>query len=283
MAAIVIDGKQLSAEKMENLAKRVETLKGKGITPGLAVVLVGEDPASQIYVRSKEKACQTLGLHSIAIRLEEKVEEEELLKKVEELNQDPSIHGILVQLPLPKHIHEQRVIGAIKAEKDVDGFHIENVGKMFLQQEGIVACTPKGVLEMIRFTGVDIVGKDAVVVGKSNIVGKPMAVLLMNEEATVSVCHIFTKDLASYTKKADILVVAAGSPKLITADMVKPGAVVIDVGINRVDGKVVGDVDFEEVKKVAGFISPVPGGVGKMTIAMLMDNIVTIAEKGMKV
>lgn len=280
MAATIIDGKVLSAKHMEELTLRVNALKERGIVPGLAVVLVGEDPASQIYVRSKEKACNDLGLYSVVMRLDENISEEELLHEIEQLNRDSKIHGILVQLPLPKHIDEDRVLAKIDSKKDVDGFHVENVGKLFLNQKGIVACTPKGALEMIKSTGVPIAGKEAVVIGRSNIVGRPMAMLLLNESATVTVCHSRTKDMKKHTKEADILVVAVGKPKLITADMVKPGAIVIDVGINRVDGKVVGDVDFDSVKDVAGYITPVPGGVGKMTIAMLMDNTVSIAQQG---
>lgn len=264
---------------MEELALRVKKLKEKGITPGLAVVLVGEDPASQIYVRSKEKACNDLGLYSVVMRLEADLSEERLLVEIDKLNRDDKIHGILVQLPLPKHISEDRVLARIDSKKDVDGFHVENVGKLFLNQPGIVACTPKGALEMIRSTGVPISGKEAVVIGRSNIVGRPMAMLLLNESATVTVCHSRTRDMKKYTQQADILVVAVGRPKLVTADMVKPGAIVIDVGINRVDGKVVGDVDYNSVKEVAGYITPVPGGVGRMTIAMLMDNTVSIAEQ----
>ncbi len=279
MAATVIDGKILSAKHMEELALRVKKLKEKGITPGLAVVLVGEDPASQIYVRSKEKACNDLGLYSVVMRLEADLSEERLLVEIDKLNRDDKIHGILVQLPLPKHISEDRVLARIDSKKDVDGFHVENVGKLFLNQPGIVACTPKGALEMIRSTGVPISGKEAVVIGRSNIVGRPMAMLLLNESATVTVCHSRTRDMKKYTQQADILVVAVGRPKLVTADMVKPGAIVIDVGINRVDGKVVGDVDYNSVKEVAGYITPVPGGVGRMTIAMLMDNTVSIAEQ----
>lgn len=279
MAATVIDGKILSAKHMEELALRVKKLKEKGITPGLAVVLVGEDPASQIYVRSKEKACNDLGLYSVVMRLEADLSEERLLVEIDKLNRDDKIHGILVQLPLPKHISEDRVLARIDSKKDVDGFHVENVGKLFLNQPGIVACTPKGALEMIRSTGVPISGKEAVVIGRSNIVGRPMAMLLLNESATVTVCHRRTRDMKKYTQQADVLVVAVGRPKLVTADMVKPGAIVIDVGINRVDGKVVGDVDYNSVKEVAGYITPVPGGVGRMTIAMLMDNTVSIAEQ----
>ncbi len=282
MTAQMIDGKILSEKVLTRLTLQVEKLKAKGVTPGLAVVLVGEDPASQIYVRSKERACEQLGIYSKVLRLKEDTSEKELLATVNKLNEDHQIHGILVQLPLPKHMNTDKVLTAIDANKDVDGFHRENVGKLFLGQEGIVACTPKGALEMLRSTGVSITGKEAVVIGRSNIVGKPMAMLLINEGATVTVCNSKTKGLENHTKRADILVVAVGKAKMITADMVKPGAVVIDVGINRVEGKVVGDVDFESVKEVAGYITPVPGGVGKMTIAMLMDNTVSIAEKSVK-
>lgn len=280
MSAAIIDGKILSKNHMEDLAARVAALKQKGITPGLVVILVGEDPASQIYVRNKEKACNDLGMYSLVLRMDVDTSEKDLIAKIEELNADEKIHGILVQLPLPKHIDEGKVLAIIDANKDVDGFHVTNVGKLFLGQSGIVACTPKGALEMIKSTGTAIAGKNAVVIGRSNIVGKPMAMLLINQGATVTVCNSKTADLKSHTLKADIVVVAVGRPKLFTADMVKPGAVVIDVGINRVEGKVVGDVDFDSVKEVAGFITPVPGGVGRMTIAMLMDNTVSVAEKG---
>ena len=277
--AILMDGKALAAEQMEALKKRVEALKEKGRSVGLAVILVGDDPASQVYVRNKGKACEELGILSETIRLPAETSQEELEGTIERLNHDEKIDGILVQLPLPRHLDEARALAKIIPEKDVDGFHIENAGKLFTGQAGVVACTPKGILHMLKKSGVPLAGKEAVVIGRSNIVGKPIAMLLLNENCTVTICHSRTADLAAHTRRADILVAAVGKPKFVTADMVKPGAAVVDVGINRVDGKVVGDVDFEAVEKVAGYISPVPGGVGKMTICMLMENTVEAAEK----
>ena len=278
MAAQLIDGKALSLKAREAVKKKVDCLKAKGVTPGLAVILVGEDPASQIYVHNKELGCEAVGIHSETIRLDTNTTQAELEKKIDELNNDDAIHGILVQLPLPKHLDETAALMLIQPEKDVDGFHILNTGKLFNGQASVIACTPKGALEMIKATGVDISGKEAVVVGRSNIVGKPMAMLLLQENATVTMCHSRTKDLKEHTRRADILVAAIGKAKFVTADMVKPGAVVIDVGINRIEGKVVGDVDFDAVKEVAGFITPVPGGVGRMTISMLLDNTADAAE-----
>lgn len=279
MAAQILDGKAMSAELREKLTLRVQALKERGIVPGLAVILVGEDPASQIYVKNKGLGCQQVGMHSVTIRMPEDTRQKELEAQIDALNDDPAIHGILVQLPLPKGLDEASAIARILPEKDVDGFHIQNAGKLFTGQSGVVACTPKGAMEMIRRTGVDLSGKEAVVVGRSNIVGKPMAMLLMQENATVTMCHSRTKDLSSHTRRADVLVAAVGKAGFITADMVKPGAIVIDVGINRVDGKVVGDVDYEAVKEIAGWITPVPGGVGRMTITMLLENTVEAAEK----
>lgn len=278
MAAQLIDGKALSLEVRKKIKEQVESLKAKGIFPGLAVVLVGEDPASQIYVRNKEIGCENVGIHSVTIRMPETVSQQVLEKQIETLNNDASIHGILVQLPLPKHLDEAAILMLIRPEKDVDGFHIFNTGKLFSGMKSVIACTPKGALEMIKSTGTAIEGKEAVVVGRSNIVGKPMAMLLLGENATVTVCHSRTRDLKAHTRRADILVAAIGKAKFVTADMVKPGAVVIDVGINRIDGKVVGDVDFDAVKEVAGYITPVPGGVGRMTITMLLDNTVQAAR-----
>lgn len=279
MAAQLLDGKAMSAELREELALRVQRLKEKGLTPGLAVILVGDDPASQIYVKNKELGCQQVGIHSVTIRLPETASQAELEAQIDKLNADASIHGILVQLPLPQGLDEAAALARILPEKDVDGFHLLNAGKLFTGQQGVVACTPKGAMEMLHRTGIDLSGKEAVVVGRSNIVGKPMAMLLLQENATVTICHSRTANLAEHTRRADVLVAAVGKPRFITADMVKPGAVVIDVGINRVDGKVVGDVDFDAVREVASWITPVPGGVGRMTITMLLANTIEAAER----
>jgi len=279
MAAQILDGKAMSEDLRKEIALRVEALKEKGVVPGLAVILVGEDPASQIYVRNKERGCAQVGIHSVTIRLPESAAQEELEEHIRRLNADESIHGILVQLPLPSHMDEAAALAAIAPEKDVDGFHIQNAGRLLNGLSGVIACTPKGALEMIRRTGVDLSGKEAVVVGRSNIVGKPMAMLLLQNNCTVTICHSRTVNLKEHTRRADILVSAVGRAGFITADMVKPGAVVIDVGINRVDGKVVGDVDFDAVKDVAEWITPVPGGVGRMTITMLLENTVEAAER----
>ena len=279
MSAQLLDGKVMSESLRGEIAQRVAALKEKGLTPGLAVILVGEDPASQIYVRNKGIGCEQVGIHSVTIRLPETTTQDELEAHIRRLNADASIHGILVQLPLPKGLDEAAALAVIAPEKDVDGFHIQNAGKLLNGLPGVVACTPKGALEMIRRTGVDLTGKEAVVVGRSNIVGKPMAMLLLQQNCTVTMCHSRTVNLAEHTRRADVLVAAVGKARFITADMVKPGAVVIDVGINRVDGKVVGDVDFEAVREVAGWITPVPGGVGRMTITMLLANTVEAAER----
>ena len=279
MAAQMLDGKAMSAELREELALRVQRLKGKGVTPGLAVILVGDDPASQIYVKNKELGCQQVGIHSVTICLPETAPQTELEAQIDKLNADASIHGILVQLPLPQGLDEAAALARILPEKDVDGFHLLNAGKLFTGQQGVVACTPKGAMEMLHRTGIDLSGKEAVVVGRSNIVGKPMAMLLLQENATVTICHSRTANLAEHTRRADVLVAAVGKPRFITADMVKPGAIVIDVGINRVDGKVVGDVDFDAVREVAAWITPVPGGVGRMTITMLLANTIEAAER----
>ena len=279
MAAQLIDGKIMSDALRAEIAEKVAALKEKGVTPGLAVILVGEDPASQIYVRNKGIGCQQTGMHSVTINMPESTTQQELEDQIRALNEDPAIHGILVQLPLPRHLDEAAALAVIVPEKDVDGFHVQNAGKLLNGLDGVVACTPKGALEMIRRTGVNLSGKEAVVVGRSNIVGKPMAVLLLQENCTVTVCHSRTADLAAHTRRADVLVAAVGKAKFITADMVKPGAIVIDVGINRVDGKVVGDVDFDAVKEVAGWITPVPGGVGRMTITMLLQNTLEAAAR----
>lgn len=282
MAAQLLDGKTMSNELREKLALRVDNLKARGVTPGLAVILVGEDPASQIYVKNKGLGCAQVGMHSVTIRMPETTTQQELETQIDQLNGDASIHGILVQLPLTKGLDEAAALARIAPEKDVDGFHVVNAGKLFTGQKGVVACTPKGAMEMIRRTGIDLSGKEAVVVGRSNIVGKPMAMLLLQQNATVTMCHSRTQHLAEHTRRADVLVAAVGKPRFITADMVKPGAIVIDVGINRVDGKVVGDVDFDAVKEVASWITPVPGGVGRMTITMLLENTIEAAERTVK-
>ena len=275
--AIILSGKDMSAELTEKQKERTAELARRGIYPGLAVVLVGEDSASQIYVRNKGIACETIGIYSKTIHLPFDCSQEKLEAVIDELNLDKKISGILVQLPLPKHLDEEAALARILPEKDVDGFHLTNAGKLFTSQQGVIPCTPKGVLYMLKYAGIDLKGKEAVIIGRSNIVGKPAAMLLLNEHCTVTVCHSKTRNLAEYTRRADILVAAIGKANFVTADMVKPGAVVIDVGINRIDGKVVGDVDFEAVEKVAGYITPVPGGVGKMTISMLMENTLEAA------
>lgn len=279
MTARILDGKVLSAQIKEEVTNRVKALKAKGITPGLAVILVGNDPASEIYVRNKGKGCEETGMMSRTIRMDETTTQEQLEAEIDTLNRDPSIHGILVQLPLPGHLDEQAALAKIKPEKDVDGFHLINAGHLLTGTEGVLPCTPKGALYMIRSTGESLSGKEAVVIGRSNIVGKPMAMLLLQQNCTVTICHSRTKDLAEHTRRADILVAAVGKAGFVTEEMVKPGAIVIDVGINRVDGKVCGDVDFEQVKEKAGWITPVPGGVGKMTIAMLLANTADAAER----
>lgn len=279
MTAQLLDGKIMAAKLEEQLKERVSALRSRGLVPGLTVILVGEDPASQTYVSNKEKACQRLGIRSTTIRMPEDTTQDALEEAVQKANADPSVHGILVQLPLPKHLDSDRALSLILPEKDVDGFHDINAGRLSRGLDCTVACTPKGALYMLKQADIPIAGKEAVVVGRSNIVGKPMALLLLQENATVTVCHSRTADLAAHTRRADILVAAIGKPRMITADMVKEGAVVVDVGINRVDGKLCGDVDFETVSQKASWITPVPGGVGKMTIAMLMDNTVAAAEK----
>lgn len=279
MSAKILDGKIMSAELKAQIAERTLKMKEKGIVPGLAVILVGNDPASEIYVRNKQKGCEEVGFYSRTIRMEQNISQRELEDEIDRLNQDPRIHGILVQLPLPAHLDEQSALARILPEKDVDGFHLINAGRLLSGLPGVTACTPKGALYMIKHTGLDLSGKEAVVVGRSNIVGKPMAMLLLQENCTVTMCHSRTQNLKEHTLNADVLVVAVGKPGIITGDMVKPGAVVIDVGINRVDGKVCGDVDFESVSQKAGWITPVPGGVGRMTIAMLLSNTADAAER----
>lgn len=279
--AQIIDGKLVSQELRKKIANEVCELKAHaGLTPGLAVILVGNDPASAVYVRNKHKGCQEAGINSYQIYLPEETTEKELLEKINELNNDKDVHGILVQLPLPKHISEQKVINAISPEKDVDAFNCSNVGKILIGKYDFLPCTPAGIMELLKYYNVEITGKECVVIGRSNIVGKPMALLLLAENGTVTVCHSKTKDLKEVTKRADILVVAIGKANFVTKDMVKPGAVVIDVGINRNnDGKLCGDVDFMSVEPVASMITPVPGGVGPMTITMLLQNTLTAAKK----
>ena len=272
MAARIIDGKAISEQLRDKLREEVAALSERGAKPCLAVIIVGEDPASKVYVRNKERACKQLGMDSILLRLPESTTQEELLGEVRRLNADRAVNGVLVQLPLPAHLDEQAVLREISPEKDVDGFHAVNAGRLMQGERCTVACTPAGCLDLIRSTGVKIEGAEAVVVGRSNIVGKPMAMLLLQNNATVTICHSRTRNLAEVTRRADILVAAVGRPRMITGDMIKPGAVVIDVGINRVDGKLVGDVDFESAQEVAGWITPVPGGVGPMTITGLMRN-----------
>ena len=279
MTAQILDGKLMSEKLRENISHRVELLKEKGLIPGLAVILVGDDPASEIYVRNKGNGCRETGMYSETIKLEAETSQEKLENEIERLNKDDRIHGILVQLPLPKHLDENAALAKILPEKDVDGFHLLNAGHMLTGTDGVIACTPKGALYMIKSTGIDLNGKEAVVIGRSNIVGKPMAMLLLRENCTGTICHSKTKELAEHTKRADILVAAVGKAGFVTAEMVKPGAIVIDVGINRVNGKVRGDVDFESVKDIAGWITPVPGGVGKMTITMLLENTLEAAER----
>lgn len=277
--AQIIDGKLVSRQVRERVAKETEELKNKGITPGLAVIIVGEDPASQVYVRNKEKACEEVGFYSEKFALPESTTQEELNALVKELNERPEINGILCQLPLPKHLDDKEVINLIDPIKDVDAFHPVNVGAIMIGNYSFLPCTPAGVMELIHSTGVEISGKKAVVMGRSNIVGKPMAMLLLHENATVEITHSRTADLKEITKTADILVAAIGKAKFVTADMVKDGAVVIDVGMDRDEnGKLCGDVDFENVKDKCSYITPVPGGVGPMTISMLMQNTLTAAK-----
>jgi methylenetetrahydrofolate dehydrogenase (NADP+)/methenyltetrahydrofolate cyclohydrolase len=290
MTAQIIDGKQVAADMREELKKEVAKLKEQGIVPGLGVILVGEDPASKSYVTAKERTCEEIGIYSDDNHLPAETSQKELMARVQKMNKDPKIHGILVQLPLPKHLNETEVLLAIDPAKDVDGFHPMNVGKMVVGEEAFLPCTPHGVIQLLIRSGVTIEGAEVVIVGRSNIVGKPLANMLIqkkpNRNATVTVCHTRTKELARHTRRADILIAAAGQPNTITADMVKEGVVVIDVGVNRVDDptkkqgfRLVGDVDFEAVKEKASLITPVPGGVGPMTITMLMYNTVEAANR----
>jgi methylenetetrahydrofolate dehydrogenase (NADP+)/methenyltetrahydrofolate cyclohydrolase len=279
MTAQLIDGIALSKQLRTQVAARAQALKDRGIVPGLAVVLVGDNAASQVYVRNKVKACEDAGLHSVLEKYDASMSEVDLLARVEGLNNDPRIHGILVQLPLPAHIDAQKVIEAINPAKDVDGFHIASAGALMTGMKGFWPCTPYGCMKMLESIGYELKGKHAVVIGRSNIVGKPMALMLLQKNATVTICHSATPDLKAMTLQADVIVAAVGKRNMLTADMVKPGAVVLDVGMNRNDeGKLCGDVDFDGVKEVASYITPVPGGVGPMTITMLLVNTLEAAE-----
>lgn len=276
----IIDGKQISADVKAAIAEETKTMKEKGIEVGLAVVIVGNDPASKVYVRNKKLACEAVGFASYEYALPEETTEEELLELVDKLNNDPKINGILVQLPLPAHLNDKVIIDNIRPEKDVDAFHPVNVGKIMIGDYSFLPCTPAGVMELIKSTGIEVSGKECVVIGRSNIVGKPMSMLLLHQSGTVTICHSKTKNLKDICSKADILVAAVGRAKMVTADYIKEGAVVIDVGMNRDEnGKLCGDVDFEDCKDKAGYITPVPGGVGPMTIAMLMKNTLTATKQ----
>lgn len=280
MAAKILNGKYVAEKIRHDLSIKVKNIKDKtGRVPGLAVVLVGDDPASKTYVSMKEKACKKVGIYSEVYKLKADAQEHELLKLIHQLNSDEKIDGILVQLPLPGHIDEKKIIDAIKPEKDVDGFHPVNIGKLLINEKGFIPCTPYGIIKLLDYYGIKIEGKNAVVVGRSNIVGKPLALLLLHRNATVTICHSRTKDLPDITKKADILVAAVGKARIIKSDMVKEGAVVIDVGINRIEGKLTGDVDYEKVKEKASWITPVPGGVGPMTITMLLNNTIEAIDR----
>ena len=278
--AQIIDGVALSQQLRADVARRTQALKARGITPGLAVILVGENPASQVYVRNKVKACEEAGLHSVLEKYAADMSEAALLARIEALNNNPAIHGILVQLPVPAHINSAKVIEAIASAKDVDGFHIASAGALMTGMPGFWPCTPYGCMKMLESIHFELRGKHAVVIGRSNIVGKPMALMLLQKNATVTICHSATKDLKAMTLQADLIVAAVGKRNVLTADMVKPGAVVLDVGMNRnPEGKLCGDVDFAGVRQVAGYISPVPGGVGPMTITMLLVNTLEAAER----
>ena len=279
MSAIMIDGRAVAKKWKDDAAQRTRKLIEKGVTPHLAVILAGENAASQVYVRNKENACSRAGIHSTIIRLSETCTQEELENAVLSLNQDESVHGILVQLPLPRGLDEARVLALIDGNKDVDGFHAMNSGRLMNGQQGFVPCTPLGVMKLLEAYDIPTRGKHAVIIGRSNIVGKPMAMLLLAADATVSICHSKTENLAEITRQADILVAAVGKPDFVTGDMIKPGAAVIDVGINRVNGTLTGDVNAEQAEKVAAYLTPVPGGVGQMTIAMLLSNTLDAAER----
>lgn len=281
MPAQLIDGVKLSQQLRADIAQRAAALTAKGTQPGLAVILVGEDPASQVYVRNKVKACNDVGFHSVLEKYEADMDEATLLARIDALNKDPAIHGILVQMPLPRHINPLRVIEAISVAKDVDGYSVMSAGELMANLPGLRPCTPYGCIKLIESTGVDLRGKHAVVIGRSNTVGKPMALLLLQANATVTICHSATADIGYHTRQADVVVAAVGRRNTVTADMVKPGAIVIDVGINRDDnGKLCGDVDFGPVSEIASYITPVPGGVGPMTITMLLMNTLEAAERG---
>jgi methylenetetrahydrofolate dehydrogenase (NADP+)/methenyltetrahydrofolate cyclohydrolase len=279
--AQIIDGKKISQEIKDELKETVASLKSQGIEGALAVIQVGADPASSVYVRNKKRACEYIGIRSESYELPEETSEAELLALIEKLNKDPKINGILCQLPVPDHMDEKKILRTIAPEKDVDGFHTQNVGALVVGEQGFVSCTPAGVIQLLKRSGIELAGKNCVVIGRSNIVGKPMALLMLRENATVTIAHSKTQDLPNICRQADILIVAVGRPKMITADYVKPGAVVIDVGIHRQeDGKLCGDVDYAQVEPIAGAITPVPGGVGPMTIAMLMNNCVEAMKSG---
>ena len=283
MSAKIIDGKQVAARCREELKQQIAALRARGIIPGLAVILIGEDPASQVYVRNKHRACEELGIHSEQYTLSADTDRQTLLDLITELNGREEIHGILVQLPLPGHLDEKEILSAIDPAKDVDSFHPQNVGRLVIGDYFFAPCTPSGILTLIDSAGVDLTGKECVVIGRSNIVGKPMALMLLHRNATVTVCHSKTRDLPSVTRRADVLISAVGKAGIVTADMVKPGAVVIDVGMNRNQaGKLCGDVDFESVSRVAGYLTPVPGGVGPMTITMLLRSTVLSAQNRRK-
>lgn len=275
----IIDGKSIAEEIRTSIKERVSKMKeAMNINPSLTVILVGDNPASQVYVRNKERACIEVGIDSNIIRMSEKTSEQELLDTIQKLNEDRSVHGILVQLPLPEQINEDKIIAAIDPNKDVDGFHPINRGKLFAGEKSLEPCTPMGIIRLLDYIGYEIEGKNAVIIGRSNIVGKPVALMLLKRNATVTIVHTRTKDIKSITQTADILVVAVGRAKIVDSSYIKEGAVVIDVGINRLDGKLCGDVDFDDVKDKAGYITPVPRGVGPMTIAMLLENTLTAAE-----
>lgn len=280
MVAVIIKGNEVAEKKRAQLKEEVVKLKEQGIVPGLAVILVGEDPASRSYVKGKQKGCEQVGIYSELIEFPDTITEERLLAEIDRLNEDDRINGILVQLPLPKHIEEKAIIERISPKKDVDGFHPINIGRMMTGQDTFLPCTPHGILELVKETNIDISGKHVVVIGRSNIVGKPVGQLFLNENATVTYCHSKTKNIKELSKLADILVVAVGRPKMVTADYIKEGAVVIDVGVNRLEtGKLCGDVDFENVLDIAGYITPVPKGVGGVTITMLLHNTVESAKR----
>jgi methylenetetrahydrofolate dehydrogenase (NADP+) / methenyltetrahydrofolate cyclohydrolase len=280
MTAQLIDGNALARQVRTEVAQRAAALTARGRRPGLAVILVGDDPASQVYVKHKVADCESSGVHSVLEKYDASLAEAELLARIAALNADPAIHGILVQMPLPKHIDPQKVIEAISPLKDVDGFHVQSAGALMVGRPGFLPCTPYGCMKLIATTGIDLRGKHAVVIGRSNTVGKPMALLLLQANATVTICHSGTRDIGLHTRQADVVVAAVGKRNVLTADMVKPGAVVIDVGMNRKDdGKLAGDVDFDGVSQVAGWITPVPGGVGPMTRAMLLVNTLEAAER----